>query len=286
MLAASVKIIAIARSASSQTCFRRRAVCKLSEPVAACAERTADVAQVVRRWRWYDGSIVETTKIDLTRSTNFPKIVSLLRNQISLFLLDCQPICVDRRVRPGRHLLHQATRQPHTISHRCRQGPVFPSALVYETLRPRQTFPPALPQAPHRGRAVQRGLQILRRMLQMASRHWPWVPSPARCARLGCVAASPPATSPGPRLTRSCCCDRHCRPASVRFLVDKVVPAEDFRFHRTSPLLGSLVQRGAHHGVRVFPLPALTQHAWQLSVARGSPRRAHRCNPREPGRLA
>ena len=36
-LAASVMIFATARSASSQTCFRCRAGCKLSEPVAVCA---------------------------------------------------------------------------------------------------------------------------------------------------------------------------------------------------------------------------------------------------------
>ena len=46
-------IIAIAHSASSQTCFRCRAGCNLSEPAAVRAERTTDDTQVVRGWRWY-----------------------------------------------------------------------------------------------------------------------------------------------------------------------------------------------------------------------------------------
>ena len=65
MLTASVMVIAVARSASSQTCLRRRAGCKLSEPVAVRAERATEVAHVVRRWRWHDGSTVDTTKINL-----------------------------------------------------------------------------------------------------------------------------------------------------------------------------------------------------------------------------
>ena len=89
MLAASVMIIALARSASSQTCFRRRSwVQVVGTSGSVRAERTTDVAQVVKRW--LDGSTVDTTKIDLTRSTNLPEIVPFLRYQISLFLrLDC-----------------------------------------------------------------------------------------------------------------------------------------------------------------------------------------------------
>ena len=50
------------------------------------AERTIDVAQVVRRWRWCDGSIVDTIKIDLARSADPAKVVPFLRHQISLSL--------------------------------------------------------------------------------------------------------------------------------------------------------------------------------------------------------
>ena len=55
MLAASVKNIAIARSASSQTCFRCRAGCKVSEPVAPCAlnePQTSRKSSGVEMVRW------------------------------------------------------------------------------------------------------------------------------------------------------------------------------------------------------------------------------------------
>ena len=54
------------------------------------------------------GALLTPPKNDLIRSTNLPKIVPFLRYSISLFLrLDCQPICVDRRVRPGTTCLSQ-----------------------------------------------------------------------------------------------------------------------------------------------------------------------------------
>ena len=201
------------------------------------AERTTDVAQVVRSWSWYAGSTVGTTKIDLTRSTNLPKIVPFLRYQISRFLrVDCQPIRVHRRVRPGRHLHDPAMRQPRTISHPCRRGPVLPSArpctrrctlnltsLLHADLlhhlqpcvRPsRQALPPALPPALHCGRVV-------RKMPTQAADYTTYVAddcatpgrgcprtlrrAPMRCRRRFHSAASPPAAGPGPRLTRSCC---------------------------------------------------------------------------------
>ena len=66
---------------------------------------------------------VGTTKIGLTRSTNLPKIVPFLRYH--------QPVLaagLPTHSRPPTcHLLDPAVRQPGTISHRCRRGPVLPS---------------------------------------------------------------------------------------------------------------------------------------------------------------
>ena len=216
-----------------------------------------------------------------------------LRYQISLFLrLDCQPIRVDRRVRPKRHLLDPTTRQPRTISHRCRRGPVLPSprpctrrctlnltSLLHADLlhhlqprvRPsRQVLPPALPPARHYG-------AVVRKIPTQAADESTYVPllavgalastlrrAPMRCTRRSQSAASPPAgpwSTPDQKLLLTCA--GHCHPACVLFLVDKVVSAEDFRFHRASPLQGK--PRPALRAPRRPSVPAA--------------RIAHRCNP-------
>ena len=58
--------------------------------------------------------------------------------------LDCQTTCVCRRLRPRRHLLDPAMRQPRTISHRYRRSKSFQArAPVYETLHAQSDQPPA-----------------------------------------------------------------------------------------------------------------------------------------------
>ena len=206
MLAATVMIIAIARSASITDVFQVQSwVQSVGTSSSVGAERTTDVAQIVQRWRWYDGSIADTTKIDLTRSTNHPKIVPILR-------------------------------QPRTISHRCRRSQVLPSqrpctrrctpnltsllhccttcslVSVHRDKLFRQLFHQLHIAGGSCGKC-QRKLPILRRMLQMTSR--PLAAgalantlhrTPICCTSRFQSAASLPAAGPGSRLTRSCCC--------------------------------------------------------------------------------
>ena len=50
------------------------------------AERNPDVTQVVRRWRWGDKSVLDTTEINLAHSTHLPKLAPCPCNQVSLLL--------------------------------------------------------------------------------------------------------------------------------------------------------------------------------------------------------